>query len=161
MGLSQQKLAELSQLSIATIQNLETDKSNPTLKVIESISSVLNFNIEIIPHRTDWELLSYYGLGLTTDNDKPSNFKKNRSKHELVDLLISACLEIKNSKTITDKGRYQVAVESLVLALKNHYGKTFIESLSQPIIKEFIPKEILGKHLKLYRYSKSILGEYL
>lgn len=161
MGLSQQKLAELSSLSIATIQNLEAGKGNPTLEVIKSVSSILNFDLELLPQKTDWDSLCHYGLGLMAKNDETKNLKKQRSKNGLKNLLISACLEIQNSKIIIDKERYRVAVEALILALKNHYGKFFKENLNQPIIKEFIPKEITGKHLKLYRYSKDILGQYL
>lgn len=161
VGLSQQKLAEKAGLSIATIQNLEAGKGNPTLEVVESLSNILNFNIEFLPQKTDWESLCYYGLGLASEDDQMIKSKKLRNKYKLKELLISACLEIKNSKVIVDKSRYVVSVESLIFAIKNHYSKFFSENLNLPIIKEFLPKELTGKHLKLYRYSKNILGLYL
>lgn len=157
LGISQQRLAELSGLSIATIQVIESGRGNPTLEILEKISKVLSLNVEVISKKTNWDLLCNYGLGLTSE----SKDKTPLQPKKLPQLLTSACLELKNSNGIYDKERYLVATEALVLAIKNHYPTFFKTHVDIPIIKYFIPKKITGKHIKLYRYSKGVLGTYL
>lgn len=157
-GYSQQKLAELSGLSIATIQNLEAGKGNPTFDVLEQISKVLNFKINFTSNTTNWDRLCDYGLSLVQEETKS---KSKRTIKELKELLISAAFEIRDSSALLDKERYSDAFSALLFGIKLHYPSVFKKNLQVPILIENLPLKLSGRQLKLYRYSKSILGEYL
>lgn len=157
-GYSQQKLAELSGLSIATIQNLEAGKGNPTFDVLEQISKVLNFKINFTSNTTNWDRLCDYGLSLVQEETKS---KSKRTIKELKELLISAAFEIRDSSALLDKERYSDAFSALLFGIKLHYPSFFKKNLQVPILIENLPLKLSGRQLKLYRYSKSILGEYL
>jgi transcriptional regulator with XRE-family HTH domain len=158
LGYSQQKLAELSGLSIATIQNLEAGKGNPTFDVLEQISKVLNFKINFTSNTTNWDRLCDYGLSLVQEETKS---KSKRTIKELKELLISAAFEIRDSSALLDKERYSDAFSALLFGIKLHYPSFFKKNLQVPILIENLPLKLSGRQLKLYRYSKSILGEYL
>ncbi len=158
LGLSQQKLAELSGVSIATIQNLESNKSNPRWDVLEKVFKALNFDIQFSPQKVNWERLAYYGLGVTESLGSLKN-KQNWDRQKFVHLIIQACIELKN--TISKTERERVALEALIFSVKNHYPTFFLENLDIPIVREFVPNDLTGKHIKLYRYSKNVVSQFL
>lgn len=47
LQISQQDLAEIAEVSIATIKNVERGKGNPSLKTIEKICEVLGLEINL------------------------------------------------------------------------------------------------------------------
>lgn len=158
LGLSQQKLAELSGLSIATIQCLESSKSNPTWDVLNRVLKVLSCDVQISPEKINWQNLSDYGLGIAENLDSTEK-REIWDKKKFVKLIISACLSLENSNATQERER--VALEALIFAVKNHYPSFFMENLDIPIVKKFLPSDFTGKHLKLYRYSKKMVSRFL
>jgi len=52
LGISQLDLAELSELSLATIKDIERGKSNPSLSTMEKINKVLGLEFVLQVRRT-------------------------------------------------------------------------------------------------------------
>lgn len=52
LGITQQDLAEMSQIGLATIKNIERGKGNPSLNIINSILDILGLEAEYKVRRT-------------------------------------------------------------------------------------------------------------
>lgn len=47
LGISQEDLAEMSGVSIATIKTIETGKANPSLRTLESLAVILGLELSL------------------------------------------------------------------------------------------------------------------
>lgn len=45
LGLSQLDLAEMAGIGIATVKSIETDKANPSIRIVEALSEVLGLEL--------------------------------------------------------------------------------------------------------------------
>jgi transcriptional regulator with XRE-family HTH domain len=49
LGLTQQEVAELSQVSVRLLRELEAGRANPGLRQLERIANVLNLTLNLVP----------------------------------------------------------------------------------------------------------------
>ncbi len=49
LGLTQQEVAELSEVSVRLLRELEAGRANPGLRQLERIANVLNLTIALVP----------------------------------------------------------------------------------------------------------------
>jgi transcriptional regulator with XRE-family HTH domain len=155
LNLSQQKLSELAQVSLPTIQNIEAGKSNPTIDVLNRISQVLGFNINLSIKQTDWNLLSILGVPIT-------NNKIKSSTKPYKDLLLLELKKVIVNIDIHQNNRYQTAVAATLLALKTHWPSTFNQfGQLKNKINLMIESQDAAALLKLRRISIEKLSVYL
>lgn len=167
MGLTQVSLAHLSGISLPTIQNIESNKANPSLSVLKSLFETLAIKIELKSSPANWVNLAECGAAITVLNqEKGSHIKP--SPQVLLHNLKLACRELKNAKNTnsadSDHERKMQAVQSLFLALKLHFPSFYKKKCAKvPLFFEWVPKtgDVPGKLLRLYRHSVSVLATFL
>lgn len=148
-GLSQMELAKKAKVSLATIQNLEAGKANPSLETIQKILSSLGSQFDISDKSTNIEMLNKLGLPLLVSEEI--------AKDVTVEILVD---ELKIAFKNYDKSehRLKTVLESCYLALKSHY-KSFFKKyfLKMPVMKEMDNIKITGQHLK---FRRIIIGNF-
>ena len=153
-SLSQKELAYISDLSLATLQNIEAQKANPSLKTLTQLADIFDLELELKEKAFDWEELSRFSGLLVTKKPYPHPDKKSLNL-----FLKKACFHFKNTPGL--KERYKEAFESLLLALKHHYPSFYKKHQS---LYDFVcpnVKNITGRHIKLRRIALRHLGGYL
>ncbi len=153
LNLSQRELSELSGLSLATIQNIEACKANPSLKVLTQLNEVLGLSLDIKETSFHWDDLSYFS-GLLCS-------KKHFKKHELTRKNLSLFLrrgvfELKRNQV---SERILEVFQALLLSIKNHYPKFYKNH--ENVYNQALPKRITPRHIKLCRIVLAHIGEYL
>lgn len=154
-GLSQQQLASFSGISLASLQAIESGKSNPSLFLLEKILKTLGLDLKLSTKSADWELLCFWGVPLTSEK-----VKRTSNRDEFFNELIQACLEIQG-QDIHVEGvlRKKEAVQAMLLALQTHWPHYYKLLSKAPVIKAMTPKEVSGRHIKLRRVCLARLGE--
>lgn len=158
MGYSQIKLAQLAQVSLPTIQNMEAGKANPSLDIIKKIGHVLGYVVQIQEEPIQWSILIQAGLPLFADPSTASD--KNSSLVSLTPLSVQtelrkAFLALSN-KTSQLSLRQTEATLSLALAIFQHYPtvyKKYSTILSEKKLMLLLHKNNIGRMIKLRRLS--------
>lgn len=169
-GLSQFELARLSNVSLASIQNMEAGIGNPTLSTVTSVSKVLGLKVELKTVPADWKLFAKCGapimevlngrLGKGYQSAKPNADMLIRCildvSLELMDNII-----IENGNTF-DFERKKDALQAILLALHDHYPTDFKNVvMKSPVVKSLYPKKVTGRLLKLRRLALASIAEYM
>lgn len=164
LGISQNHLAQLSGLSLASIQNMEAGKSNLSISNLASLLEVLGFDLKLVRRQVEWEKLICYGLPIL-----PAKTLEGAGVPEielLEKILVGACAEfIQRDEPESHRNlREREALQALILALRDHYPKLFKQKFhSYRVIRELSPRtdEISGKIIKLRRIAIDSLSSYL
>ena len=155
VGLSQQRLASLSGVSLPTIQNIEYEKANPSWSIAQKILCVLGYDVSINAKVIDWDRLARYGVPISSINEVkiPSHI----DTLELIEHLAEIYVVYKNLDQ-----RKKDAVEAFILALNQHYPSFFNKMLEYyPTISKMLPENITARHIKLRRQALAIISKYL
>lgn len=160
LGLTQAQLGQISGISTPMVHLIEAGKGNPSVKTLTKALNVLGLNLEIKEVGANWDLLALCGV--------PISIIKNNNITPTSLLLISqlkvAINELNLKKDFIDGEtlRKRDALVAFILALKLYYPTFFKKEISKlRSVKNFIPNDITGKHIKLARISKAFLSEYL
>ena len=113
-GLSQSEVASRARTSLATIQNIEAGRANPSLETVERIFKILGLRLVIQDAPPAWDRLISLGVPLVA-NDSVSI----RPDRELLRVELSK-LSADSIDTITDT-REKSALVSWLKALHDHY----------------------------------------
>jgi transcriptional regulator with XRE-family HTH domain len=71
LGLSQNELARQANLSLATIQNIESGRNtNPSLDVLVRLTDILGLQVSVSAVKPDWQLLAAHGVPLLNIDKK-------------------------------------------------------------------------------------------
>lgn len=162
LGISQSHLAQLSGLSLASIQNAEAGKSNLSISNLASLLEVLGYDLQLVKRQVEWEQLAGYGLPILPA--KTSVKRKQWDTAEFSKLLVAGCKEVLNSNSSSAKKlqREKEALQAMLLAIKEHYPHFFESHLSAfQIIDDIYPNEINGKLIKLRRIAIENLAKFL
>lgn len=65
LGISQTALAVRAGVSLATVQNIEAGRANPSLSTLERLLAPLGLGLAVEPRQADWDALAAFGLPLT------------------------------------------------------------------------------------------------
>ena len=65
LGISQTALAVRAGVSLATLQNIEADRANPSLSTLEKLLEPLGLGLALEPQQADWDALAGLGLPLS------------------------------------------------------------------------------------------------
>lgn len=115
MGLSQRDLSSRAKVSLATVQNFELGKANPSLQTLEAILEVLNLALSIHPREIDWKSLAAAGVPLLTLEDE-IRIVPHRSF--LVETLHKVSSQLAQ---IREGSREHIAFVSFCVAIREHY----------------------------------------
>ncbi|MBI1860440.1 MAG: helix-turn-helix transcriptional regulator [Deltaproteobacteria bacterium] len=153
-GLSQVQLAALSGVSLPTIQNIEANKTNPTLEILEKLAAPLGLAIRLESVTPGWDLLAACGVPILS-RDKNSGYP---SAESLIRQLLLATREL------SDEGetRKKEAIQATLLALRDYFPSFFSKYLSRsPLIQKQIPTDLSGRVIRLRRIAIENLSRYL
>lgn len=154
LGMTQQKLAELAGVSLPTVQNIESGKANPSLEVLNKISSVIGLSVELKTLDVDWDLLASLGVPLTAQIQKP----KIRPTRQILELELRKAIVSTAGKSVDRKIE---ALAATLLALKTHWPSVYEGFGSLKIeADQLINLQDLGRLLKLRPLAISKLQAY-
>ena len=158
-GLTQAALATSAGVSLATIQNLEAGRANPSLMLLDRILDALGLHIEIVPDPPDWDALASLGLPLSAADPRAVV----RDEEALVRHIRRAAAAL--AEEVVEPGssaRHVEALQALLLALRDHYPSLWRRALGRATsVSALMPMEIDGRLIKLRRMARARLGEYL
>lgn len=158
LGISQLELSHLTGVSLASIQNLEAGRANPSLGILEPILRVLGLELSLVDSAADWDALVDHGLPLSGKG----SVAQPPTATGLVHHLRLAAREVEHWRSGTDGGRKREGLEALLLALRtcfpSRYRKWFGRS---PLFERLTPRRPTGRVIKLMRIAEVRLGEYL
>ncbi len=155
-GLSQFALAQMADVSLATVQNIEAGRGNPEWRTVQALLTILGIELKFTTKRIDWSLLARVGCPLLADSDQ-ANTGFLKSREVLIDTLENLSDQIGRLKSATRESKALVAWLS---AIRDHYPSIWNETsvtiqrwLSRHIQHEISPK--------LRRLALSQLGGFL
>ncbi len=158
LGLSQSQLAHLSAVSLATIQNLEADRANPSLQTITAILGSLGYSLTVRCNGPDWDALSACGAPLMSGTAKP----REHSRELLLQSLRAAAAALGKGALVDASPRELESLQALLLAVESQFPTFFKKHLGcSPSIRKLLPDTLSGKHIKLKRLAESRISEYL
>jgi len=156
LGFTQQMLAQKSGISIGTLQNIEAGIANPSIAILDKILGPLHLETQVVETRFNWDILCELGLPISS-NKKIKGV--NLTAEILIDNIKIGCLNLSSNPD----NRLKIAMESLILAIKQHYPTMFKKKLEKItlIYENFVPIKITGSHIKLRRLALAKIGQYL
>jgi transcriptional regulator with XRE-family HTH domain len=157
IGLSQVELAALSGVSLPTIQNIEANKANPSLDVLEKLLSC--FGIEL---RTQLQALDYskaISLGVPL-------FDSNFDQDKIIPSVFLLFQESKKWSLLLSHSmlneREEEAIVAFVYAINSHYPKFYKQKIRTKIFDEKIETfKSVGRVIKLRRIALVNLSRFL
>ena len=157
VGMSQVELAVESGLSLATVQNIEADRANPSLSTLRGVLEPLGLTLTVEPEEADWYALAALGLplaGSTTPGPRdPASLRR---------LIQRAALEIDRHPEAADAERKREALQALLLAIRRHFPTRFRSWFRRSsLILGLVPSEPTGRIVKLSRIALAPLAEIL
>ena len=157
IGMSQVDLAVESGLSLATVQNIEADRANPSLSTLRSILGPLGLTLAVEPEEADWDALAALGLPLAgSATPRPGDVLSLR-RH-----IRRAALEMSRDPAIADGERKRECLQALLLAIHRHFPSRFRSWFRRsPLIRDLLPDEPTGRMIKLSRIALAPLAEIL
>lgn len=156
LGMSQLDLSHEARVSLATVQNIEAGRANPSLATLGRILEALGLDIELVEKAADWDLLGDHGLPIT---------RIGRARHQpgaatLLKHLRLAAREI--DRAGAPDGRLRESLEALLLALRTSFPTRYRRWVRRaPLLERLTPEAPTGRVIKLRRIAASRLGEYL
>ena len=164
LKISQARLADVSGVSLPSIQNIEAGIANPSADTIEKIAKALGLRLVLLPLEADWAILSLCGVPLVLSDIEAEKIRGLKPSRELLfENLPRALLEIAaNPET---NSRHKDALVALLYALKMHFHASYQKLLLQlPGVDDLVQTvsdKMPGRIIKLQRIATSNLAGYL
>lgn len=152
LGFSQAQLAQLARVSLPTIHNIESGRSNPCYAVLSQVLETLGLALQFSPRPADWDYLAACGVPLTSKGSREPPLAK-RFAAELTYALAEAI-----AGTLDERSR--LALTATLIALRDHYPSTFSRFSKSPYLKQLL-KVTDPRLLKLRRLALSGLSRFL
>ncbi len=157
LDISQVTLAQESGVSLPTIQNIEADKANPTIEIMEKLVAALGLKIWLKPHEFEAERAIMFGVPLSSVTAKKLNNVIVNPRNLYIE--IRKWLQIFEVNGFNE--REEEAVIAFLKGLKDHYPE-FSQKISIKNLESKIQKlEKSGKIIKLRRIALSNMSKYL
>ena len=155
IGMNQIDLAVQSALSLATVQNIEADRANPSLSTLRALLEPLALTLSVTPEEADWEALAALGLPLSG-----STAPGPRDARSLLMHIQRAALELSRNAALPDRKRE--CLQALLLAISRHFPSRFRTWFRRSaLIRDLLPNEPTGRMIKLSRIAHAPLSEIL
>jgi len=158
LGISQTALAVRAGVSLATLQNIEAGRANPSVSTLERLLAPLGLGLAVEPRQADWDALAAFGLPLTGSGAGGLRV----DEESLLGYLHRAALDLSRRPALPDGERKTECLQALLLALRghfpSHYRRWFRRS---PLILDLVADEPSGRVIKLSRLAREALAEIL
>lgn len=155
LGLTQAQVAGQGGVSLATIQNLEAGRANPSYDVLGRILDCIGMELTVRKRSVDWNVLSALGLPLAPQTSLRLRPDGRALAHHLR-------LAIREVSSPSCDGRRLEATTALLMALRDHYPSFFKNNFARsPTVNELLSGEVAGPLLKLRRIALARISEYL
>lgn len=154
---SQSKLAQESGVSFPTIQKIEAGKANPTLEILEKLLRVMGLELKFQPAEFNLEAAIKLGVPLSGDvtlseSIIPSSRLLKEQTRYWMQLFVHQMFN----------EREELAVTSLLMALKDHYPSFYQREIKCTVFDDKIQEHRnSGKCIKLRRIALNKLSQYL
>ena len=151
--LSQSELSSRAQVSLATLQNIEAGKANPSLSNLIAILDVLGLDLKLEQKSTSSDFLARIGVPI-------GGFQNPIESHVYSSELLYKKLLLINPFSIKEE-RHRKALNSYLIAIQDHYPNFWekIKNHYEAWIQKEKNKNLLSP--KLRRISLSFLKELL
>ena len=158
LGLTQVELSRLAGVSLATLQNVEASRANPSLDVMSRILAPLGLAVEYCPVAADWDLLCTLGLPLAPQRDVDVRATAPLLWHQLR----RAALELAAATDSAGVHRKADAVGAVLYALKSHFPTFYRQHLQKStLLSALLPGKLDGRLISLARIATRQLSEYI
>jgi transcriptional regulator with XRE-family HTH domain len=145
-GLTQSELAGLAAISLATIQNIEAQKANPSFTTLEKLLFHLGLKFSIEPQRPNWDYISKVALPF---GPKVATLDVGFFVHQL---------RLAAEQTWIDASPREVeALQVLFIVLRQHFPALVKKEL-RIINRRATEGPLTGRQLKLRRQILQKLG---
>jgi transcriptional regulator with XRE-family HTH domain len=153
LNLTQVELAQLAVVSLPTLQNIESGKSNPSLSIVLNLLEVLGLNLKMDTHPIDWNLLSINGIPLLLNSDIKLSSTESTIPNEFTRELRKALLLLKQG-LLNVKSREVEAFIAYLWALRDHYISSYKKIVGEDIkLDSYINKNNINNLIKLRRIA--------
>lgn len=159
-NISQQRLAQMADVSLATVQNIESGKCNPEMSTLLAICNALGMKLLLAPASLDWTSFGGLGVPLLDLSGRPINKKAISEKKNSADIYEILQRNAGAIATLTRVGREETALANWLWAIKDHYPRVW--QRVPPIVQQWLadrPPEIWK--IKLRRLALAQLAEFL
>ncbi len=158
LGITQTELSRQAGVSLASVQNIEAGRANPSLDTLQRVLAPLGQRIELVAGPADWDALCRLGLPLTARSHR--NFQRNDDELGLQVFLAAG--ELDQRPLVENHQRKAEALQALLLAIKTHFPGCYNKHCKRsPLLRPYVPKKPSGRVIKLARISTRMLAEYL
>ncbi len=158
LSISQIELSRMSEVCLATVQNLEAGRANPSLSTLERILRSLGLKLKVDDSSADWDALIDCGLPLT----KRGSLRRAPTIEILVHNLRLAARDAERQCLGTSPERKRESLEAVLLALQTSFPTTYHKNFAKsPMMNDLVPDDPDGRVIKLKRIAERILGDYL
>ncbi len=155
LGLTQTQVALASGVSLATVQNIEAGRTNPTWSTIRKVTREVALAPGWTPASPDWDVLVALGLPMVSARSVQVARKAERLVRELAPALVAAAEGALAPRELD-------ALRALLLALRTHFPVLFRTHWERsPPVRILLADEPDGRTIKLYRITRATLSEYL
>jgi len=153
LGMTQEKLAGLADVSLATLQAIEAGSGNPSYDLTSRLLKALGLELGIQRKHIDWNQLA--ALGVPLSSLSPDHSVELRPEERWI-LIKSACQELIERAHDIELARHREALQAFILAIKLHYPSLYKKNLEKSeVVQQILPKEMSGRIIKLYRLAKA------
>lgn len=152
VGWTQVELAHKSNCSLATIQNIETDRANPEIQTLERILQSLGCELTVTHKGITLDYWPSMGLPLMSE--------KALSIRPTLELLLERCQMISGSLDSLSDERMRTAFVSFFEAIRSHYPSVYAR-IDTRIHKWVEKTSARCCRPKLRRIALERLSEYL
>ena len=166
LGLTQAVVAARARVSLATMENLEAGRANPTLSTLRDVLGPLGLELEIRSEAADWDALVPFGLPLSSFSNaaRPAAGLLRGDPAEIPALVRRAAADLESPEPGPDAERKGEALAAFLLALGTHFPTTCKAWFgTAPELGRFLPFDThpAGRVIKLARVARRTLSEIL
>ena len=156
LGLTQPALAARAGVSLATIQNVESGRANPSRSTLRKILAPLALEVGFRPRAADWDGLADLGLPLS----RSGAIRRDVDPSELPGLVRCAAGELAATGIPEGAERKREALQAFLLALRLHFPTTWRQvRRGRPEVGRLLPSRPSGRVIKLARLAARRLAE--
>jgi len=151
LGYSQAELARHAGVGVATLQNIEGNRANPSINTLLAIFKVLGVGVRLEIKKAaarDWDEMAFLGCPIKAQRDLAGAKPASRSV---------LCEILRGLDPVDFNGREAKAIAAWLVALRDHFPSVWIDTPAR--LRAWASNQV--PNLKLRRIALSRLAEFL
>jgi len=158
LGLTQGELGVRADVSLATVQNIEAGRANPSVGTLARLLSELGLELDLRPVPFDWDMLAALGIPL----GRSGGTTIRPTPELLVRQLDLASVELSRTVADAQDERKLDALQATLHALRTHFPEFYARHFSRSgLVRRLMPDEPSGRLIRLSRIAAANLAEYV